>query len=587
MPGENPSRDSNAKFYPLGHDEVLCLTVDLQDPFNDILSDRWAAESLAASEGIGGWYRDAPSETGPGTLYIKLPSGGDPNGLVHLAGNYDLAIEFIGSDIWVEGLNVEYYDGVPGPSTHYDQSTTSGFKFTGDNITVRNNTFRYLRTNAINISGVLADPDPDEGPPLPSNPVENVLIEHNRFLDGQTYMSYRQTRNGGGGTPGRDVPGSDGPLGIDGILLVGERRVMGEDENPLEDEEAKEVFVDDTRQSPSNLVEGGCFDAQDNPVDEPSTDGIVGNDGIGGTSHKPSGHILLNVVNNATVRYNYHDYNLYGLLIAGGTSIDVYRNFYRRVRNVPVIIKDTDNAGHDERIGNGITGWDNIFQDVGWSIPSNEATAQTGPVYWINNIVQNFGSPGSIRLSGWPEAGIPNQSILASHANRYGGSCPKHLPSCLLGIQRVYDNLIASCEEHPEFGSYHGWNTPGKDFHHGSAFFNNVWILPNVLPGSRNVIWGAHSGGPGGVVSIATAARWDYNQYFMDPGDNERFVKGAFWTLEFVRTNVEDQTNGQHTFEPHGAYSDPGWTCGLTISNPLPEKMTIDGVTDNLILFPP
>ena len=90
-----------------------------------------------------------------------------------------------------------------------------------------------------------------------------------------------------------------------------------------------------------------------------------------------------------------------------------------------------------------------------------------------------------------------------------------------------------------------------------------------------------------GVVSIATAARWDYNQYFMDPGDNGRFVKGAFWTLEFVRTNVEDQTNGQHTFEPHGAYSDPGWTCGLTISNPLPEKMTIDGVTDNLILFPP
>ena len=112
------------------------------------------------------------------------------------------------------------------------------------------------------------------------------------------------------------------PLVLDGILLVGERRVMGEDENPLEDEEANEVFVDDTRQSPSNLVEGGCFDAPDNPVDEPGTDdelgtdGIVGNDGIGGTSHKPSGRILLNVVNNATVRYNYHDYNLYGLMIA-------------------------------------------------------------------------------------------------------------------------------------------------------------------------------------------------------------------------------------------------------------------------------
>ncbi len=41
------------------------------------------------------------------------------------------------------------------------------------------------------------------------------------------------------------------------------------------------------------------------------------------------------------------------------------------------------------------------------------------------------------------------------------------------------------------------------------------------------------------------------------------------------------------TFEQNGAYSDPGWSGGLTISNPLPEKMDIDGVTDNPILFPP
>jgi len=264
---------------------------------------------------------------------------------------------------------------------------------------------------------------------------------------------------------------------------------------------------------------------------------------------KAANRVLYHEVTDVTHKCNRHDGDLQGVMVAGSIAVDIFENTFHHVRNIPVEIRDAQpHAGNGTtQVGHSISIFNNHYQDVGWSIPSAERDAKTGPVWWINNCVKEFSNFGMDWTNNPP----------SYSANRFGGSNEEN---GIIGIHRFYINVLSSSQNNAHIDYLRAWIPGGKTFAKGNTYWNNVWQMQyyptdnNTPIGNEKVsVW---SNSSSDIPTLFEMVEFDYNQYFIndDPNmGNKAFTVGKGFSLSHLR----GLANEGSIFKENGDYLDP------------------------------